>query len=192
MDAALPEGPEGPEQHIDVGSFDQGNQFSRWALSRYLVGRAIGESVSRCLLVVGLGVLALAALSEWVGHLTALAVLLAVLAIGIFVVRAALGAMLRRFTVVSGATSAEARLRALVRDTHGDVLRELRRLGLPGHTLTLPLLALRLLGRRRAETVRSLRAFDLDNVVPRSRLDELHMIVRASGADGAGPGRMAR
>lgn len=187
MDAALPEG---PNRDSDVGSFDQGSQFSRWALSRYLVGRAIGESVSRCLLVVGLGILALAAVCEWVAHLTALAVLLAVLAIGILLVRAGLGAMLRRFTVVSGAPSAEARLRALVRDTHADVLRELRRLGLPGRTLSLPLLALRLLGRRRAETVARLRGFDLDNVVSRARLDELHMIVRAGGGERGEPGRM--
>lgn len=189
MDAALPGG---PNENVDVGSFEQGNQFSRWALSRYLVGRAIGESVSRSLLVAGLVVLALAAVSEWVGNLTALAVLLAVLAIGVFLVRAVLGAMLRRFTVVSATSPAQARLRALVRDTHSDVLRELRRLGLPGRTLTLPLLAVRLFGRRRTETVRRLRGFDLDRVVPRARLDELHMIVRAGGAEQDPPGRMAR
>lgn len=189
MDAALPQG---PKENIDVGSFEQGSQFSRWALSRYLVGRAIGESVNGCLLVVGIGVLGLAVLSEWLGHLAALAVLLGVLAIGIFLLRAVLGAMLRRFTVVSRSATGEHRLRALVRDTRSDVLRELRRLGLPGRTVTMPLLALRMFGRRRSETVRRLRGFDLDNVVPRARLDELHMIVRAGPAEQGRPGRMAR
>jgi len=65
-----------------------------------------------------------------------------------------------------------------VSDTHGDVLRELRRLGLPSHLWTLPLLALRLAGRRRAETFERLRAFDIDRAVPKARLDELHLLLR--------------
>jgi hypothetical protein len=54
---------------------------------------------------------------------------------------------------------------------------ELRRIGLPSRRLTMPLLALRLLGRRRSETLRRLGTFDVERVVPESRLDELHLIV---------------
>jgi hypothetical protein len=44
---------------------------------------------------------------------------------------------------------------------------------------TLPLLVWRLTRRtRRAETLRRLRGFDAERVVSRSRLDEVHMIVR--------------
>src|SRR6516225_3752164 len=37
--------------HPDVGAFEEGTPGSRWALGRYLVGRAIGESMSRALTV---------------------------------------------------------------------------------------------------------------------------------------------
>ena len=40
--------------HPDVGAFEQGTPTSRWALGRYLVGRAIGEFVSRALTVFAL------------------------------------------------------------------------------------------------------------------------------------------
>src|ERR1700712_47740 len=58
----------------DVGSFDQGTEFSRWALARYIVGRVILERVSWALLAMAVVVLALAAVSQWVLHSTLLAV----------------------------------------------------------------------------------------------------------------------
>ena len=57
------------------------------------------------------------------------------------------------------------------------MFRELRRLGLPSHTVTLPLLAFRLVGRRRARTLEQLRDFDVDRAVPPARIDEMHMLL---------------
>jgi hypothetical protein len=162
----------------DVGSFEQGTAGSRWALARYLVGRAIGESLSRSLLVVAVVVLVVAGLIEWAGS-TFWAVVIVVLALGVLTLRAALGAVLRRLTAAALYGPVEDRLRAIVKDTRRDVLAELRRTGLPGRTWTLPLLALRLLRRRRrAETLTRLRAFRVDNVVPSARVDELHLLLR--------------
>ena len=182
MYPALPEEPEhGPWQSADdVGDFRQGSPLSRWALARYLVGRAIGESVGSTLLLIAVVLLGLAAACEWGLHVTALAVLLVVLAVGVLLLRAALRAVLRRVTATGQYGPVEARLRNLVRDTHADVLRELRRVGLPSHAWTLPLLAVRLIGRRRKETVARLREFDVDRAVSKTRLDELHMVLRES------------
>lgn len=164
----------------DVGEFRPGSPLSRWALARYLVGRAIAEAVGRTLLLVAVAVLALAGVAEWVAHWTFLAVLLAVFAVGVLILRALLRAVLRRLTAADRYGPVEARLRDLVRDTRADVLAELRRLGLPAHTVTLPLLGLRLAGRRRAETLARLREFRLDAVVPRGRVDELHLLLRSA------------
>jgi hypothetical protein len=162
----------------EVGEFRQGTAASQWALSRYLAGRAIAEAVGRALLVLALVVLVVAAAS-WAGHVRVLAVLLLVLAVVVLLMRVALLAVLRRLTAFRGVHPAEERLVALVRDTRGDVHRELRRVGLPSRTLTLPLLAVRLLRRRsRGPTMDRLRLFRLDNVVPRSRVDELHLLMR--------------
>jgi hypothetical protein len=161
----------------DVGQFRRGSPLSRWAFARYLVGRAIGESVGSTLLVLALALLALAAVSQWVLHSTLLAVLIAIVAIGVLLVRAVLRAVLRRLTEADRYGPVETRLRELVSDTRGDVLRELRRVGLPSHTVTLPLLALRLIGKRRAATLERLRGFDIDRAVPKARLDELHMLL---------------
>lgn len=165
----------------DVGEFEQGTPFSRWALARYLVGRAIGESVGHLLLLVALVVLGLAAACQWGLRSTFLAVLLAVLALTVLVVRAGLRAILRRLTEVDRYGPIEKRLRGLVADTRGDVLRELRRIGLPSHTITLPLLAVRLFGRKRRATLARLRAFDIERAVPKNRLDELHMLLGGRG-----------
>jgi hypothetical protein len=162
----------------DVGGFQQGSPTSRWALARYLVGRAVGEAASRTLLIVALAVLALAALCEWGLGSTFLAVVLVVLAVMVLLLRAGLRAILRRLTAADRSGPIETRLRALVSDTHGDVLRELRRAGLPSHTLTLPLLAFKLVGRRRAATIARLREFDVERAVPNARLDELHILLR--------------
>jgi hypothetical protein len=168
----------------EVGAFEQGTPFSRWALARYLVGRAIGESVSTTLLIVVVALLALAAASGWGLHSTALAVVLVLLALLVLAVRAVLRAILRRFTDADRYGPVETKLRQLVDDTHRDVLRELRRVGLPSHTLTLPLLAFRLVGRRRPDTVVRLRAFRTENAVPAGRLDELHLVLRSGETGG--------
>lgn len=170
----------------DVGEFRQGSPLSQWALSRYLVGRAITESIGWSLLVVGVVLLALSALA-WAGlHSTLLGVLVLLLAIGVLLLRAVLLAVVRRLTGFRQYAPIEERMKALVDDTRSDVLRELRRIGLPGRIWTLPLLALRFLGRnRRRDTVERLRTFELDRAVPRARLDELHLLLRS--ALGAGP-----
>ncbi len=180
MSKPLPGQPAEPlrAEPVDVGAFRQGTDGSRWALARYLVGRAIGESVGRSLLIVALVILALAALVEWAGS-GFWAVVIAVLAIGVLLVRALVRAVLGRLTAARTYGPREQRLRALVTDTRGDVLRELRRNGLPGRTLTLPLLALRLLRpSRRRDTLDRLRGFELDRVVPPARVDELHLLLR--------------
>jgi hypothetical protein len=177
-----PADPDGAEhvhaEFIEVGEFEQGSAFSRWALARYLVGRAVGESVGRSLLVLGLLAVGLAVVATWVLHSQLLAALLVLLAVALLLLGAAVRALLRRFTAVRAYAPIEDRLRGLVRDTRRDVLRELRRIGLPGRALTLPLLAVRLLGRRRRETTTRLRAFEVERAVPRSRIDELHSELR--------------
>jgi hypothetical protein len=188
MQPALPEHPSGDDPWVsadDVGAFEQGTGFSRWALARYLVGRAIGESVSNTLLIVAVVLLALAAASSWLLHLTFVAVLLVIFAVIVLVVRLALRAVLRSLTAVDRYGPVEDKLRGLVSDTHKDVLAELRRNGLPGRTITLPLLAWRLVGKRRATTLKQLRLFEVERAVPKARLDEVHLLLR--GALGNGP-----
>jgi hypothetical protein len=185
MDPAVPDplpprGADPGAPAIDVGDFEQGTPVSRWALARYLVGRAVAESVSRSLLLVGLLVVGLAAVAEWVLHSTFLAVVVAIIALGVLGLRAILRAVLGRLIAADQMAPLEARLRALIADTRSDVLRELRRIGLPGRTWTLPLLAFRLVGKRRRETLERLRGFDVDRAVPRSRIDELHLLLRAA------------
>lgn len=162
----------------DVGRFEQGTPGSRWALGRYLVGRAIGEYVSRGLLVFALLVVGLGALVWWLGPRW-LAILIGLFAVCVLLFRWALTALLRRATGVGAFGPLEGRMRRLVADTRGDVRVELRRVGVPSRTWTLPLLAWRLFRRRhRDETMRRLRQFDVERVVPRARLDELHLIVQ--------------
>jgi hypothetical protein len=163
----------------EVGEFRQGTVASQWALGRYLIGRAITESVGWALLLVGLGLLVLGLLAQIGAHLTFLAVLLVVLAVGVLILRWALLGMVRRLTGFERFGPLEDRMQALVDDTSSDVLRELRRIGLPGRLWTLPLLAFRFLGRaRRKDTVARLRSFDTGRAVPKARLDELHLVVR--------------
>jgi hypothetical protein len=162
----------------DVGQFEQGTPGSRWALGRYLVGRAIGEFVGRALTVFALLVVALAALAWWLGPHW-LAGLIGVFAVTVLLLRSLLGAVQRRATGAGYFGPAEDRMRRLVAETRGDIRTELRRIGVPSRTWTLPLLVWRLARRtRRAETLQRLRDFDAERVVSRSRLDELHMIVR--------------
>lgn len=180
MHPALPDQPADDGDWLtadDVGEFRQGSPLSRWALARYLVGRAIGESVGSTLLVVAVVLLGVAALAQWVVHSTLLAVLIAIVAVGVLLIRAVLRAVLRRLTEADRYGPLETRLRELVSDTRGDVLRELRRVGLPSHTITLPLLAVRLIGKRRKATLDRMREFDITRAVPKARLDELHMLL---------------
>jgi hypothetical protein len=164
---------------VEVGSFPQGSAVSQWALARYLAGRAIAESVGRSLLVVALLLLVVAA-ACWAGSVKVVAVLLLLVAVFVLVMRVALLAVLRRLTSFRRYHPLEERLVAMVRETRGDVHRELRRIGLPSHTVTLPLLAVRLLRRRtRGPALERLRLFRIDNVVPRARVDELHLLLRS-------------
>jgi hypothetical protein len=184
----VPYQPIEPPPGVDVGDFEQGSPVSRWALARYLVGRAVAESVSRSLSVLAVVAVALAVVSAQVLHATFLTVLLALVALCLLALRALVRAVLRRLTAAEQVEPLERRLRALVAETRRDVLRELRRIGLPGHSLTLPLLALRLVsGRRRAATLERLRAFDIDRVVSRARLDEVHLLLRNALGRPGGP-----
>ncbi len=104
---SLPPDPDEPE----IGDFEQGTPGSRWALGRYLVGRAIGEYVSRGVLAFALFVVAIAALVYWIGP-TWLAVLIGVFALCVLLMRWLLGALLRRLTAVDIFGPHEARMRA--------------------------------------------------------------------------------
>jgi hypothetical protein len=165
----------------EVGEFRPGSPFSQWGLARYLVGRAMVESVGSALTVVVLGLLALAAVSQWVGHSTLLAVLFVLVAAGVLALRLITVTVVRRLIGFRQYGALDGRMSALVKDTRPDVLRELRRVGLPGRTWTLPLLALRLLRRsRRADTIARLRTFDVDRAVPKARVDELYLLLRGT------------
>lgn len=196
MHPALPDEPSdddawlSADDPVEVGTFRQGSPLSRWALARYLVGRAIGESVGRTLLIVALILIGLAVVCQWTLHLTFVTVLISVVAVFVLLLRWVLRTVLRKLTAADYYGPIETRLRALVSDTHGDVLRELRRVGLPSHTLTLPLLALRLVGKRRKQTLERMRGFDIDRAVPKARLDELHLLLRnAAGGPGGSVNR---
>jgi hypothetical protein len=169
----------------EVGDFRPGSPWSQWALSRYLVGRAMTESIGTSLLLVALVFLGLAALSQWLLHSTALAVLLVLVAVFDLILRWLLLTVVRRLTAFPHYTPIEQRLTALVRDTRGDVFRELRRVGLPSHVWTLPLLAVRLVrSPRRSETVAALRAFEIGRVVPKVRLDETYLLMQQAATGG--------
>jgi hypothetical protein len=156
-----------------------GTEFSRWALARYLVGRSMLTSLSRCLLIVGLIVLG-SAVALWFGpDAHAAAVVVGMFALTVLLFRVLLVAVLRRITATREFAPIENGLRRLVTDTRRAVLRELRHLGLPSHLWTLPLLGVRLLRpRKRRDTIARLRRFEVDRVVPSSRVDEVHMLLR--------------
>ena len=56
----MPPDPDRP--NVDVGDFRQGSTLSQWALTRYLIGRAVGESLG-----IGLAMFGLLALAGAVG-----------------------------------------------------------------------------------------------------------------------------
>ena len=171
------------EQHLsadDVGSFDQGTEFSRWALARYIVGRVILERVSWSLLVLGVVMLALAAVSQWVLHSTLLAVLLVIVALGVFAMRGLLRFVLHRLMNAKAYGPMEERVGEIVNGASRGVFLELRRVGLPSRIFTLPLLLFRLVGRRRADTMERIRRFEVDRAVPKASRDELYLVLRQS------------
>lgn len=145
-------------------------------LARYLVGRVVAARVSISLMLAAMILLAGAvALWLWGPHWVAVLVGLAALSVVAF--RALVVAILRRVMGIGRLGPVEDTVRALVADTHGDLRRELRRIGLPATVIGMPLLMLRLLGRRRGATLARLRQFDVNRVVPRSRQDELHFLI---------------
>lgn len=146
-------------------------------LARYLVGRALAARVSMTLWLLA-GVLLVGAVALWIVDVHWLAVVVAVLALIVVGVRALVMLALRKVMAVGRLGAAEARITELVHDTGGDLRRELRRIGLPGSVLGMPLLVLRILGRRRRDTFERMRQFDVANVVPRARRAELEFIVR--------------
>jgi hypothetical protein len=163
-----------------VGAFRQGTAESQWALGRYLVGRAVAEALGRGLLILAVALLVVAGLAQW-ADATFWTIVIVILAVGVLLLRSLVLAVLRRLSTVQGGRAVEQRLGELVADTRKDVLRELRRLGLPGRSWTLPLLAFRLIGKRRQEIATKLRGFEVDQVVPAARLDELHLLLRSAG-----------
>ncbi len=185
-------GAAGDAYAAEVGDFRQGSPFSRWALARYIVGRVILLRVGWSLLGIGVVLLAVAATLEIWLHVAAAAIVLLVVGGGVLLMRTALQAILRR---VMGAAFGplEDRLDTTVRGAGGDVQRELRRVGLPSHLLTLPLLPLRMLGRRRRrDTLNRLKQFEVERAVSPSRLDELHLVLQQALGDthtGARAGR---
>jgi hypothetical protein len=162
----------------EVGEFRPGTADSRRALSGYLVGRAIGEQTAAGLMILGFAFLALAVGGYFIAP-TWLAVLVGLIGFGLLLVRAIVAALMRRLAGVGRFGPHEDRMRSLVAETRGDVRRELRRLGLPSHTATMPILAARLLGRRRTEVIARLRGFDIDRVVPPARVDDVHLVIQA-------------
>jgi hypothetical protein len=146
-------------------------------LARYLVGRAIAARVSVSLMLCGLVILAGAA-ALWVWGPTWVAVIVGLIGLAVLAFRALLMAILRRLMAVGRFGAAEEKIRSLVGDTGSDLRRELRRIGLPGTVFGLPILAWRLIGKRRRETLTKFADFDVARVVPRSRLDELDFVVR--------------
>ena len=108
-------------------------------------------------------------------------VVVGLVALAVVIMRRLILAVVHRLPLLAGDAALDARLRELVAATRKDVLAELRRLGLPGRTWSVPLLAVRLVGRRRAQTAERLRGFDVDRVVPAARLDEVHLLLQSAG-----------
>jgi len=165
------------------GEFRQGNALTQWALARYLVGRSLGESIGASLLLIAVVFAGLAAGLWWGLDARGWAVLVAIIALLVLLMRWIVLAVLSRLTATREYAPIERRLREMVAETRGDVLGELRRVGLPGRIWNLPLLAVRLLRRKtRAATFARLKSVDLDRVVPASRVDELHMLIKSAGS----------
>ncbi len=146
-------------------------------LARYLVGRALAARLSLALWLVA-GIIFVGAVALWIVDAHWVAVVFALLGLIVLGVRALVMLVLRKVMAVGRLGSAEARITELVRDTGGDLRRELRRIGLPGSVLAMPVLLVRILGKHRLQTFERMRRFDVANVVPASRRAELDFLVR--------------
>jgi hypothetical protein len=164
----------------DVGQFRQGSDASHWVLRRYLLTRALGTSIVRTVHWTGVAILALAVL-VWIGHIKWLAVLIGVFAIFILLFRVLLSGLQRRLSGEGNLGAAESQIEAMVGHTRKGLRAELRRVGLPGAPWGPLLIGLRLIRPfKRVDTVRRLSQIDLAKVVPPSRVDELHLLLRSS------------
>ncbi len=137
------------------------------------------SDLDRLLSWLGFGLLAVGVLSWWLVS-PWLGVPVILISLAVLGVRAIATALVRGLFGGGRRDPTDPRLAGLIKATRADVHRELRRLGLPGRVVTMPLLALRLVGSRRIETVRRLSQFRADNVVPAARVDELHMVLHLS------------
>lgn len=175
-----PSGSGGPgREDIQVGRFRQGTLSTQWALGRYLVGRVIIARISAGLMLTALIVLAVAAVVWWLGP-NWLAVLIGLLALPILLVRVVIRTAVGRLTEAHVFGPAEDQVRRMIGDTGGDFRRELRRIGVPSSIFGFPVLLIRLLRTRSRRTLlERMRGFDLTRVVPPSRIDELHMLIRS-------------
>ncbi|MGI8882429.1 MAG: hypothetical protein ACR2KJ_18360 [Jatrophihabitans sp.] len=163
-----------PPEEPEIGAFRRGTGLSRVALGRYLVARAVAQAIDLSMYAIALTLVLISVLifAFWIKWI---AVLLFIAALVVLAFRALFMALLRRLAGPLGA--AEEKIRDLVSDSRGDLRRELKRIGLPGSTFGLPLVAFRLIGRRRAKTLEQMRQFDVARVVPEARLDHLHLII---------------
>jgi hypothetical protein len=160
-----------------VGRFRPGSLSTQLALGRYLVGRVIIARVNAGLMVTALVIIAIAALVWWVGPHW-LAILVALLALPVLIVRALVRWFIARITDAHTFGPAEAQVRTMIGDTGGDFRRELRRIGVPASIFSFPLLLIRLMrSSSRRTLLERIRAFDLTKVVPPSRVDELQMLI---------------
>lgn len=146
-------------------------------LARYLVGRALAARLSLALWLVA-GIIFLGAIALWIVDAHWVAVVFALLGLVVLGVRALVMLVLRKVMAVGRLGPAEARITELVRDTGGDLRRELRRIELPGSVFAMPVLLVRILGKRRRQTFERMRRFDVSNVVPASRRAELDFLIR--------------
>lgn len=153
---------------------------SEAALRRYLLTRALGRSVINTVQCSGIAVLAVAALC-WLGGVKILAVLVGLVALAMFGVRALLSTIERRLTGSARLGAIEPRVDKLVARTSRGLGKELRRVGLPGSPWAPILIALRLIRPfRRARTLAALSRIELAAVVPASQLDELHLLLQTT------------
>ncbi|MCU1690091.1 MAG: hypothetical protein JWN61_3385 [Pseudonocardiales bacterium] len=172
-------GASGAPEGVSVGRFRQGSLSTQLALGRYLVGRVIIARISAGLMVTALVILAIAVLVWFVGPHW-LAVLIGLLALPVLFVRSLVRWFIGKITEARIFGPAEDQVRKMIGDTGGDFRRELRRIGVPSGMFSFPLLLIRLMRRSSRRTLLDrMRGFDLTNVVPASRVDELHMLIRS-------------
>jgi hypothetical protein len=161
----------------EVGEFRQGSDASHWILRRYLLSRALGDSIVRSVHWFGVSIFVLAVLT-WVGGIRWLAVLIALVAVMLLLLRVALSGAQRRLSGSDRLGAAAPQIQELVGHTRRGLRAELRRVGLPSAPWGPLLIGLRLIrASRRARTVHQLTQIDLAKVVPSSRVDELHLLL---------------